>query len=57
MIYGHRLAAMSRDICVAAVRDALGGKLRPLPSDAPSRQWYHPTVWQYLATGIRRGVW
>jgi folate-dependent phosphoribosylglycinamide formyltransferase PurN len=57
MIYGHRLAAMSREICVAAVRDALGGKLRPLPSDAPSRQWYHPTVWRYLWTGITKGVW
>jgi folate-dependent phosphoribosylglycinamide formyltransferase PurN len=57
MTYGHRLAAISRDMCVSAVRDALGGKLKPVASDAPSRQWYHPTIWQYLATGLRKGVW
>ena len=33
------------------------GELRVVPNDAPSRQWYHPTIWQYLATGFTRGVW
>ena len=55
--YAHRLAAVSRDMCVRAVRDALEGGLRPVASDAPSRQWYHPTIWQYVATGLRKGVW
>jgi folate-dependent phosphoribosylglycinamide formyltransferase PurN len=57
MTYAHRLAAMSREMCIEAVRDALEGRLRPVPSDAPSRQWYHPTIWQYFWTGLTRGVW
>jgi folate-dependent phosphoribosylglycinamide formyltransferase PurN len=57
MTYALRLASMSRDICVQAVGDALNGKLRVVETSAPSRQWYHPTIWQYLATGFRRGVW
>ena len=57
MTYAHRLAALSRDMCVRAVGDALDGKLTVVPSDGPSRQWYHPTIWQYLWTGLTRGVW
>lgn len=57
MTYGHRLAAMSRQMCVTAVRDALDGQLEPVATNAPSRQWYHPTVWQYLLTGLSKGVW
>jgi folate-dependent phosphoribosylglycinamide formyltransferase PurN len=57
MTYGHRLAAMSREICVQAVRDALEGTLKPIATNAPSRQWYHPTVWRYLWTGVTKGVW
>jgi folate-dependent phosphoribosylglycinamide formyltransferase PurN len=57
MTYGHRLAALSRDMCVRAVEDALKGELRVVETSGPSRQWYHPTIWQYLATGFRRGVW
>jgi folate-dependent phosphoribosylglycinamide formyltransferase PurN len=57
MTYGHQLAAMSREMCVTAVRDVLEGRLKPIASDAPSRQWYHPTVWQYVLTGLRKGVW
>jgi len=57
MTYAHRLAALSRDMCTRAVGDALSGKLTTVASDGPSRQWYHPTIWQYLATGFTRGVW
>jgi len=57
MTYAHRQAAMSRDICVRAVGDALEGRLTVIRNDAPSRQWYHPPIWQYLATGLFRGVW
>ena len=47
MTYAHRQAAMSRDMCVRAVGDALEGRLAVVPNDAPSRQWYHPPIWQY----------
>ena len=55
--YALRQAAFSRDICVEAVRDALAGKLATIKPDLPSKQWYHPTIWFYLWTGVRRGVW
>ncbi|MER9894551.1 formyl transferase [Mesorhizobium sp. M0119] len=55
--YALRQAAFSRDICVEAVRDALAGKLGTVEPGLPSKQWYHPTVWFYLWTGIRNSVW
>ncbi|GAA2874399.1 folate-dependent phosphoribosylglycinamide formyltransferase PurN [Aminobacter niigataensis] len=55
--YAMRQAAFSRDICAKAIEDALSGTLAPIDTGLPSRQWYHPTVWGYLWTGIRRGVW
>ncbi|MES0129829.1 formyl transferase, partial [Mesorhizobium sp. M0029] len=55
--YALRQAAFSRDICVEAVRGALDGKLATIKPDLPSKQWYHPTIWFYLWTGVRRGVW
>jgi folate-dependent phosphoribosylglycinamide formyltransferase PurN len=39
-----------------AVRAALEGRLGRRPADGPSRQWYHPTLWGYLFTWLRRGV-
>lgn len=57
MTYAFRQAAMSRDICVRAVEDTLAGRLKPVPTDLPSRLWYHPTLWGYLWTGVTRGVW
>ena len=55
--YALRQAAFSRDICVEAVRDALDGKLATIKPDLPSKQWYHPTIWFYLWTGLTRRVW
>ncbi|MBA1139269.1 formyl transferase [Mesorhizobium neociceri] len=55
--YALRQAAFSRDICVEAVRDALDGKLATVQPDLPSKQWYHPTIWFYLWTGLTRRVW
>ncbi|WP_274628499.1 formyl transferase [Arvimicrobium flavum] len=57
MTYAFRQAAMSREICIAAAEDALAGRLAPVASDLPSKQWYHPTIWNYFWTGITRGVW
>jgi folate-dependent phosphoribosylglycinamide formyltransferase PurN len=55
--YALRLAALSREICVKAVEDALEGRLTPTAPDMPSKQWYHPTIWFYIWTGITKGVW
>ena len=55
--YPLLLAAISRDICVAAVADALNQRLQPIAIDLPSRQWFHPTIWSYLWIGLTKGVW
>lgn len=31
-----------------AVRDALNSQLQPKTNDLPSKQWYHPTIFEYL---------
>ncbi|TIX34518.1 MAG: formyl transferase, partial [Mesorhizobium sp.] len=23
----------------------------------PSKQWYHPTIWHYLWTGLTKRIW
>jgi hypothetical protein len=56
-LYALRLSALARGICIRGVEDALEGRLAPQTPDMPSRQWYHPTIWFYLWTGLRRGVW
>jgi methionyl-tRNA formyltransferase len=56
-LYALRLAALSRDICIRSVKDALEGQLIPTNPDMPSKQWYHPTIWFYLWTGLTKGVW
>ncbi|MBZ9701307.1 MULTISPECIES: formyl transferase [unclassified Mesorhizobium] len=55
--YALRQTAFSRDICVEAVSDALAGKLTTFDPGLPSKQWYHPTIWYYLWTGFRTGIW
>ncbi|AGB46006.1 formyl transferase [Mesorhizobium sp. B2-5-9] len=55
--YALRQAAFSRDICVEAVSDALAGKLATFDPGLPSKLWYHPTIWFYVWTGLRTGIW
>lgn len=57
MTYAYRLAAMSRQMCVGAIEDALDGRLEPHEPGGESRQWFHPTIWSYLWTGVTKGVW
>jgi folate-dependent phosphoribosylglycinamide formyltransferase PurN len=40
-----------------AARDAIAGNLAPHTVDLPSRLWSHPTIWSYVAAGLRRGAW
>lgn len=44
-------------LLIEAVKAALEGRLEPRGREAPSALWYHPTLWQYIATGLRRRVW
>jgi len=42
---------------VRAIEDALAGRLAPKRVDLPTRKWFPPTLRQYLANGLGRGVW
>jgi phosphoribosylglycinamide formyltransferase 1 len=51
--------AAALPLLMRAVEDALSGRLvTSLPkADIASPQYYHPTLWGYLCSGLRRGVW
>lgn len=55
--YYYIQAGVARPLVVKALEDALAGTLRPYKSDLPSQQFYHPTLWGYLWTALRKGVW
>lgn len=55
--YIWTMAAGSRDIVIQAMKDALEGKLAPKKIDLPSRQYFAPTFFGYILTGLRRGIW
>jgi len=49
--------ATALPLMAKAAQDAIDGALKPHKIDLPSRLWSHPTLWGYVATGLRRGVW
>jgi methionyl-tRNA formyltransferase len=53
----HRQIAAALPLLVEAIEEAAAGRLRPRQIDLPSRQWFHPTLWGYLRTGLAQGVW
>jgi methionyl-tRNA formyltransferase len=55
--YPYLQLAAALPLLAQAARDAVAGKLQVRPVDLPSRLWSHPTIWAYLATAVRRGVW
>ncbi len=55
--YQHVQAAHALPLFARAIEDALARRLAPRTVDLPSRQWFPPTLWGYLTTGIVRGVW
>jgi folate-dependent phosphoribosylglycinamide formyltransferase PurN len=50
-------AAAGRPLLIEAVGDALNGRLKTINVPLPSKQWFHPTLWGYIATGLSKGVW
>ena len=50
-------AAAARKLLIAAVDDALESRLETTEVPLTSKQWFHPTIWGYLWTGLRKGVW
>ena len=55
--YPFRLAIAGREVVLRAIEAAVSGHIEPMPSLLPSKQWYHPTVWSYVRTGLSRGIW
>jgi methionyl-tRNA formyltransferase len=55
--YPYLQLAAALPLLAKAAEDALAGGLARQPSTLPSRLWSHPTLWGYLATGLRLGVW
>ena len=55
--YPYLQLAAALPLLEQAARDAVAGTLKPQRVDLPSRAWSHPTLWSYLAAGLRRGAW
>lgn len=55
--YQYLQTAVAQPLLIQAAEDALAGRLRPRTVDLPSRQWFHPTLWSYLRTGLAHGIW
>jgi folate-dependent phosphoribosylglycinamide formyltransferase PurN len=55
--YQHLQAAHALPLFARAIEAAKTGRLSPRTVDLPSRQFFPPTLWGYLATGLSRGVW
>jgi methionyl-tRNA formyltransferase len=55
--YQHRQMASALPLMIRAVEDALARRLAPHRVELPSRQWFHPTLWGYVRTGVLQGVW
>jgi hypothetical protein len=55
--YFYLQMAAGLPLLADAAEDALAGRLSPRGSDLPSRLRSHPTLWTYLVTGLKQGVW
>lgn len=48
--------AVGAPLLVSAMDDAIAGRSVTQPPDGPSRRWNHPTLWQYVANRLSKGV-
>jgi len=55
--YPYLQLAAALPLLERAARDAIAGTLQTEKIDLPSHLWSHPTLWHYIKTGWRRGVW
>lgn len=55
--YQHLQAAIALPLFARAIEDALEDQLTTQSVDLPSKQWFPPTIWQYVHNGVARGVW
>lgn len=55
--YPYLQIAAALPLLERAARDVLADTLTTQVVNLPSRVWTHPTIWYYLAAGLRRGAW
>jgi phosphoribosylglycinamide formyltransferase-1 len=55
--FSYLQVAAALPLLERAAQDAVDGNLERVQVDLPSRLWSHPTLWGYLATGLRRNAW
>ena len=55
--YPYIQVAAARDVLIQAVDIMLSGSFVSKKMDGRSQQWFHPTIWRYLWTGVRRQIW
>jgi hypothetical protein len=55
--FSHLQLAAALPLIEQAARDSIAGSLAPRKVELPSRLWSHPTLWGYVAAGLRRGAW
>lgn len=55
--YPYLQLAAGLPYLIEAVRAALQGGVQTKRRAGDGGVWYHPTAWQYLLTGLRRGLW
>lgn len=55
--YVPLMAVESRSMVCDTVERVIAGDVQAEDSDLPSRQWFGPTAWSYLWTGLSRGIW
>jgi folate-dependent phosphoribosylglycinamide formyltransferase PurN len=55
--YPYLQIAVALPLLEMAARDAIAGRVRARAVDLPSFIWSHPTLWSYLATGLRQQIW
>ncbi len=55
--YQYVQMAAALPLFARAIEDGLAGRLQPQTVDLPSLKWFPPTLWQYMHTGVRCGVW
>lgn len=55
--YPFLLAASGRSVVLKSLFDVLSGDAEPVQPVMESHQWFHPTLWGYLWTGMTRKVW
>ena len=54
--YPVRQLSVGIPLILKAIEDIAGNRIQLKPGTGPSKLYYHPTIWSYVLTYLRRGV-